>query len=457
MDAVDRDVRGVRVMGTAARRTVGSAARPREDVGMGAEGPSIEQGRTDRSPVLIGRDRELEWLRGLVNGIRHHGGALVLRGDAGIGKSVLLAAASADPGLQGVSVFRTTAVESETRLPFAGLHQLLLPFLDRLDGLPDVQRHALEMALGLAPRDMVPDLFLVGLATLGLVSDISTEGPVLFVVDDAQWIDSSSGIVLGFVARRLEMDPVLMWFAVRTGVASEFDGAGLPEFDLSGLSDEAAAALLDTQSSGLPAALKRRILAEALGNPLALIELPVATLGLGLDARSSLTGSLPLTARLERAFAAKLDELDGDARALLLAAALEDSEPAELLRAAQAIRGPGVGVRGWEAVADAGLGALTPDRFRFRHPLIRSAVEQETPLEERRAMHAALADVLADDSDRSIWHRAEATRGHDEVVAAALAAVAERAQVRGARDAALGALERSAALTPDPGVRALRL
>ena len=219
---------------------------------MGADGPSKEQGK----PVLIGRDRELEWLLGLVKGIRDHGGALVLRGDAGIGKSVLLAVASAEAGLQGVRVFRTTAVESETRLPFAGLHQLLLPFLDRLDGLPEVQRHALEMALGLAPREVAPDLFLIGLAALGLVADVSADSPVLFVVDDAQWIDSSSGVVLGFVARRLQMDPVLMWFAVRTGVASEFDSAGLPEYEVGRLSDEAAAALLDAQSSGLPAGLR---------------------------------------------------------------------------------------------------------------------------------------------------------------------------------------------------------
>jgi predicted ATPase len=421
------------------------------------ERPGTDQEETDLSPVLVGRDRELERLLALVNGIHGHGGALVVRGEAGIGKSALLAAASARARGQGVSVFRITAVESETRLPFAGLHELLVPFLDRLDGLPEVQRHALEMALGLAPREAVPDVFLIGLATLGLIADVAADGPLLLIVEDAQWIDRSSGMVFGFVARRLEAEPVLMWFAVRAGVLSDVNDAGLPEFDLGGLSEKASAHLLEAQASGLSADLQRRILNEAAGNPLALIELPVAAKGLVFDARSARPGSLPLTARLERAFAARLGELGADARALLHAAALEDGEPAELLRVAGKVRGSSLGVRDWEPVVDAGLGVLTPDRFRFRHPLIRSAIEQAMPVEERRAVHAALADVLAHDLDRSAWHRAEATRGHDEVVAAALAAAAERARVRGGGEVAIAAFERSAALTPDPGIRALRL
>jgi DNA-binding NarL/FixJ family response regulator len=416
-----------------------------------------DQENADRSLFLVGREHELDRLLALVSGIHDHGGALVVRGEAGIGKSALLEAASARARAQDVGVVRITAVESEARLPFAGLHELLLPFLDRLDGLPDIQRHALKMALGLAPREAAPDVFLVGLATLGLVADIAADGPLLFVVEDAQWIDRSSGMVFGFVARRLAAEPVLMWFAVRAGVISDVDDAGLPEFDLRGLSEEASARLLEAQASGLSGDLRRRILEEAVGNPLALIELPVAAKGLAFDPRSGPPGSLPLTARLERTFAARSDDLNADARALLLAAALEDGEPAELLRAAEKVRGSSLGVRDWEPVVDAGLGVLTSDRFRFRHPLIRSAIEQVMPVDERRAVHAALADVLADDLDRSVWHRAEATRGHDEVVAAALAAAAERARARGAGDAAIAAFERSAALTPDPAVRALRL
>jgi len=416
------------------------------------ERPGTAEQETDLSPVLVGRERELERLLALVDDVEDRGGALVVRGEAGIGKSALLAAASAGARGQGVRVFRTAAVESETRLPFAGLHELLLPFLDRLDVLPEVQRRALEMALGLAPREAVPDVFLLGLATLGLVTDVAADGPLLFVVEDAQWIDRSSATVLGFVARRLEAEPVLMWLAVRAGVSSDVDRAELPEFDLHGLNEEASARLLEAQGSGLSPELRRRILDEAVGNPLALIELPLAAEGL-----SSSPGTLPLTARLERAFAARLDELDADARALLFVAALEDGEPAELLRAAEKLRGLPLADRNWTPVVDAGLGVLTPDRFRFRHPLIRSAVEQAMTVEERRAAHAALADVLADDLDRSAWHRAEATRGQDEEVAAALAAAAERARARGAGDLAMAAFERSAGLTPDRPARALRL
>jgi DNA-binding NarL/FixJ family response regulator len=402
--------------------------------------------------VLVGRDRELNELLALVDGIHDRGGALVVRGEAGVGKSALLAAASARARSQGVSVFRTTPVESETHLPFAGLHELLLPFLDRLDVLPELQRHALEMALGVAPREAVPDVLLIGVATLGLLSEAAAEVPLLLIVENAQWIDRPSGMVLGFVSRRLEMDQVLIWFAVRDGVASDVDDAALPEFELHGLSEEASSRLLEAEAPTLPADLKRQILDEAVGNPLALLELPIAAKHLVLDGHR-----LPLTARLERAFAVRLDHLDATERALLLVAALEDGEPGELLRAAESVRQAPLDARDWDSVVAAGFGALTPDGFRFRHPLIRSAVEQATPVEERRAAHAALADVLAGDPDRAVWHRAEATRGRDEAVAAALAETAERARLRGGGDVAIAAFERSAALTPDPRARGLRL
>src|SRR5262249_43019720 len=421
------------------------------------EPPPPDRTVADPFPSLIGREEALGRLFTLVDGIHDRGGALVLRGEAGIGKSTLVAAASRGAWAQGVRVFRTTAVESETRLPFAGLHKLLLPFFDRLDRLPEFQRHALEKALGLAPREAVPNVFSIGLATLGLMADVATDGQVLFVVEDAQWIDRSSGMVLGFVARRLEAERVLLWFAVRAGARNDFDAVELPEFELQGLSEDASARLLETQAPDLPADVKQRILDAAVGNPLALIELSTAANELALDPRSSLPGSLPLTARLERAFAARLDELDANARALLLLAAWEDGEPAELLEAAEKVRRASLTVRDWDRVVDAGLGILGPDSFRFRHPLVRSAVEQTTSLEELRSAHAALADVLADDLDRAAWHRAKATRGRDEVVATALAAAAERARFRGGGDVAIAAFEQSAALTPDPGVRALRL
>jgi DNA-binding NarL/FixJ family response regulator len=404
------------------------------------------------SPTLVGREEELGRLLGLVGRLPRRGGALVIRGDAGVGKSALLAAACARAPEHGVRLLQSTAVESEARLAFAGLRELLLPFLGHLDALPEVQRHALEMALGLAPREAVADVFLVGLATLGLLEEAATVGPLLLVVEDAQWLDRSSGSVLGFVARRLDHEPVLMWFAVRAGVASDVDDAGLPELELEGLSDEASDHLLEAQAPNLPPDLKRRILSEAVGNPLALIELPIAATNVAVGGQS-----LPLTARLEQAFAARFGELDAGERALLLVAALEDGEADELKGAAEQVLGTPVQVDDWDAVTAAGFGVLTPEGFRFRHPLIRSAVEQATPVEERRAAHSALADVLAEDPDRAVWHRAEATTRPDESVAAALAEAGERARRRGGGDAAVAALERSASLTPDPGVRGLRL
>jgi DNA-binding CsgD family transcriptional regulator len=389
-------------------------------------------------------------LIGLIDRIHDQGGALVIRGEAGVGKSALLEAVSARAHERGVSVFTTTGVESETRLPFAALHELLLPFLDRLDGLPDLQRHALEMALGITRREAVPDVFLIGLATLGLVTEAATETPLLFVVEDAQWIDRSSGMVLGFVARRLAMEPVLMWFAVRAGRASDAESAGLPEFELASLSEDASAQLLELHAPDLSVDVTRHILGQAVGNPLALIELPLAI-------EDGAAATIPLTARLERAFSGRFNDLDADARTLLLVAALEDGEPSELLRAAEEVRGASLGDRAWDRVVDAGLGVLAPRRFLFRHPLIRSAIEQASPIDERRTAHSALARVLADDLDRAVWHLARATRGPDEDVAASLAAAAERAMSRAGGDAALAAFEQSAALTPDRGARALRL
>jgi len=396
-------------------------------------------------------------LLAVIDGIHDQGGALVVRGEAGIGKSALLKAASALAGAQGIRVLATTAVESETRLPFAGLHALLRPFLGALDRLLPPQRGALTQALGLTSRDAVSDMFLVGLGALGLITEAASEAPLLLIVEDAHWVDRSSGSVLSFVARRLELEPVLIWFAVRTGVPSEVDDAGLPELDLVGLDDVAAARLLEERGADLSSELKRRILTEAEGNPLALTELPVALRSLGLHPQFAASSPLPLTARLERAFAGRFGELEADAQALLLVAALEDGESAELSGAAELIRGSPIASAAWEAIVDAGLGTVAAQGFRFWHPLMRSAIRQAAGAEQQRAAHAALATVLAADPDRAIWHRATATAGPDEPVAAALADAADRARLRGAGDVSLAALARSASLTPDPGIRALRL
>ncbi len=250
------------------------------------------------------------------------------------------------------------------------------------------------------------------------------------------------------------MEPVVLLVAVRTGVPSDLDEAGLPDLVLAGLDDDASRALLERNGAALPDELKGRILAEAAGNPLALIELPAAAVDLDLTRASE---PLPLTARLEAAFATRLTALDADVRALLLLAALDDGDLAELSRAAEALLGAPIDADDWTTAVASGLGTIDDGAFRFRHPLIRSAVHQAATGEQRRLAHAALARTLAGDPDRAVWHRAAAARKPDEEVASALDAAADRARLRGGLDVAFAALERAAGLTADPRLRALRL
>jgi len=347
-------------------------------------------------------------------------------------------------------VVSTAGALSEAQLAFAGLHQLLLPLFGRLDLLPDPQRRALETAFRIADG-AAPDLFLIGLATLGLVAERSAETPLLFVVDDAQWLDRPSSEVLAFVARRVESDPAVLLFGIREGLPSSFDDAHLPELPLSGLDQDASNALLDLGAATLPVDLRRRILEEAAGNPLALIELPAAAAELGTDKPQS--GPLPLTARLEQAFASRLTTLGADAQRLLLLTALDEVDLVELSRAA----GKPVAAADLEPAIAAGLGKLDSRVFRFRHPLIVSAVKQAATADELRSAHAALAEALADEPDRAVWHRAAAAAGPDDVVAEELDAAAQRAMNRGAGDVAVSALERAAELSVEPQRRAQRL
>jgi predicted ATPase len=264
---------------------------------------------------------------------RGAGGALVIRGPAGIGKSALLDAATAAAAAQGVRVLTATGIQSEARIPFAGLHQLLRPILHLADGLPPRQRAALETAFGMSdqPDGAAAELLPVGLAALELASDAATVAPVLMVIEDAQWLDESSRGALAFAARRLAADPIVMLAAVRADHADSLADSGLPELELAGLDEESATALLRHQAPDLETRLRDRVLAEAAGNPLALVELPVA---LRDGDVTVLPSRLPLTDRLERAFAAQLPGLPAATRAVLLAAAADDEgSPAEALRA----------------------------------------------------------------------------------------------------------------------------
>ncbi len=398
------------------------------------------------APLLYGRDEELARVHDLIDHVSGRGGALVIRGDAGIGKSALLSQAVARARERGLSVLTATGVQSEARFAFAGLHQLLRPFLGALGKLPGPQRRALEMAFGILDvlDGAAPDVFLIALGALGVIADAAVQAPLLLVAEDAQWLDGPSCEVLGFIGRRLDMEPVILLFGVREGAPSPADEVGLPEMRLAPLDEAAASALLSSRTGDLPPDLRGRVLREAAGNPLALIELPKALAGHD-DARLA---PLPLTARLEEAFAARLSDCPADTRTLLLIASLDDSgEIGDLLKAAELMLTRPLGAEAFAPATAEGLGGVESGRFRFRHPLMRSAVRQSATPAERRRAHAALAEVLADQPDRSVWHRAAAADRPAETVAADLEEAARRAELRGGTDVAVAALELAASLS----------
>jgi DNA-binding CsgD family transcriptional regulator len=402
--------------------------------------------------VLLGRDRECEAIDRLLDAARDsRSGVLVLRGDAGIGKTALLhhAVARAD----GMRVLTGAGVEAEAELPFAGLHQVLWPVLDHADALPDVQSHALRGAFGLS-ADRVEDRFLVSVAVLGLLTAAADAQPLLCVVDDAHWLDGASAEALVFVARRLQADPIAVLVGAREGDARSFDAHGLPELRLAGLRSAEAAALL---GGDLPAVVRDELVGVTGGNPLALLELPAALSDDERAGRAPLRLDLPLNERIERAFLARVAPLGDEARRmLLLAAADESGGVGTLLRAAE---GVGIGPDALDAVERAGLLAADGPRVRFRHPLLRSAVYRSAGFADRRAAHEALAAVLDDaaDADRRAWHRAAAATAPDDEAAEALARTADHAASRGGHTAAARALERAAELDSDPRRRAQRL
>jgi DNA-binding CsgD family transcriptional regulator len=382
-------------------------------------------------------------------------GALVLRGEAGIGKTALLDYAAAAAG--GFQVVRGTGIESEAELPFAGLHLLLRPALDRAGALPVPQRRAVEGAFGLAPAPGGnTDPLLIGMAVLSLLSELAGDGPLLCLVDDAHWLDRSSAGALAFAARRLGEEGIALIMAARDG-EGRFPAAGLPELRVAGLPAESAAALLDAQPAELTAARRYRILAEAQGNPLALIELPAAA---GYQPAIEDPSELALTGRLLAAFSGQAARLPDATRLLLLVAAADDAGEAGLvLRAAQAL---GVDATDLAPAERAGLIRQAGRSLAFRHPLIRAAIYQEAPLGQRLAVHRALAGALdgregSDDAGRRAWHRAAAAAQPDEQVAAGLDQAAEQAAERGGYAAAAAASERAAELSTDPAAHARRL
>lgn len=401
---------------------------------------------------LLGRDAELQLLTALLGGIGEGGGALVLYGEPGIGKSRLLEAAVALARERGFTVLSATGVQSEAHLAFAGLHQLLRPLRSRLAGLPDPSRAVLDAAFGLR-QELAPERFRIALAVLDLLAEVATDAPVLIVAEDAQWLDRSTTEVLAFVARRLQSDPIAALAAVREGYPSPLIDAGLAQHHLGGLAPSAAKALLDTSAHELPPAVRDQVLGESAGNPLALKELPVAAARRGLAGR----GSLPLTQRLEQAFADRVSDLPEATRLLLLVAAHSDDEGlGNIVDAATAMAGITLGPELLEPAAQAAVVDLDPASVRFRHPLIRSAVRQSASWRQRRQVHEALAEVLRAEPDRRVWHRAALISGTHEEIAGELEEAAGRARRRGALAVAVTALQRAAELSP-PEARSRRM
>jgi DNA-binding CsgD family transcriptional regulator len=405
-------------------------------------------------PGLVDRVRERAALDDLLDAVRHGFSAtLVLRGEAGIGKTALLESAIASAS--DFRVVRALGIESEMELGFAGLHQLVVPFLPRLERLPAPQGDALASAFGRIAGGP-PDRFQVGLATLTLLADAASEVPLLCVVDDMQWLDLESADVLAFVARRLYADRIAFVFAVRESVDRRVPLAGLPELRITGLTNAHAHELVASVASGpVDGQVSQRIITETQGNPLAILELTAELTPRQLSSTSPLPNPLPIGNRLQQRFVRQWKGLPAATQTLLLLAAAEPSGDAVVLwRAAKTL---GLDRRA-VAPAEANRLLVVGPHLAFRHPLIRSAVYYSAPAAERRRMHEVLAAATDPtiDPDRHAWHRAAAAVEPDEEVAAELAHCGQRAQRRGSYSSAASLLSRAAELTPDPGMRAQR-
>jgi DNA-binding CsgD family transcriptional regulator len=405
-----------------------------------------------RRPVgrLRGRASECALLDDLVSAIRHgESRSLVLRGEAGIGKTALLEYLIASA--PDATVVRAVGVQSDIELAFASLHQLCGPLLDRLERLPAPQREAMEIVFGMTAGE-APDRFLVGLAALSLFSEVAEQRPLLCVVDDAQWLDRASALTLAFVARRLLAEPVAIVFAAREPGEELLH---VPELEVAGVRNGDARALLSSAVRfKLDEGVRDRIIAETRGNPLALLELPQGLTARQLAGGFGLVEAQGLAGRIEESFVRRVETLSDDARRLLLVAAAEPvGDPLLLLTASERL---GIALSATDGETDALL--ALGERVTFRHPLVRSAVYRAATREQRREAHLALAEATdrTVDPDRRAWHLATAAPGPDELVAAALEQSASRAQARGGLAAAAAFLHRSVVLSGDPEQRVRR-
>jgi DNA-binding CsgD family transcriptional regulator len=406
--------------------------------------------------VLVGRERELELVDELLGRARRaRSDALVVRGEAGIGKTALLdhTVERAD----GMTVVRALGVESEAELQFSGLLELLRPLLGHLPQIPARQAEALRSALGLGEAE-AHDRFTIGAATLSLLAAAAEANPILVVVDDAQWLDCATTEALLFAAKRLEADAAAFLFAVREGEGRGFDPPGLERLELGGLdADEAKRLLARAGDQAVEPDVVRRLGEATQGNPLALLEVRSLLTPEQLAGREPLPEPLPAGATLERAFAWRADRLPEEAQRALVVAAVSLSP--ELEPVAEALAQLGIERSALEPAEDEGLLAIADGRIDFRHPLVRSAIFHGAAPSERRAAHRALADAVRDrrDPERWAWHLASAALGVDEEAAAALELAARQARARSSYAAAAAALERAAGLSADDDARLVRL
>ncbi|MFF0160420.1 AAA family ATPase [Streptomyces sp. NPDC005263] len=405
---------------------------------------------------MVGRESELEVLSAFV--AASEGQALVLRGDTGVGKSSLLDHVVERATAERHRVIRAAGVEAESQLPFAGLHQLLYPLLSYINRLDDPHRGVFDVAFGRG-EGTPPSVMTLGIAVLDLLALAASQNPLVLVLDDGQWLDASSTEVCGFVGRRLTGSSVKLVVGLRSDVPSGFDTAALPQLPVTTLSEKASEQLLDTHHPGLAPRIRRLILDEARGNPLALLELPPYVRGNGAgrtpEELFGYTG-IPLPLRLQHVYGARIKALGDDVRAELLRGALDGVGAGA---AAGQSRGTRYRMRDADEAADCGLLDIDPltGDFVFRHPLVRSTVVQTATPNERRAAHVVLAHVHRDDLERRATHLAASTIDPDEEVAAALEAAADSATRRGGALAAVAWLVRAAELSESDEERSRRL
>lgn len=404
---------------------------------------------------LVGRAAELDLIRSFIDESARRGGALLLSGEPGAGKTVLLDAAAAAGSAAGIRILRAAGAEFEADVIFSGLNQLFLPLHGEFGRLSTEHAEALSVALGLGDGPSA-DRHVISTAALALLRQVAADCPVLLITDDLPWLDRASAVVLGFVARRVTGSRIGFLAAARSGAESFFERGDLPGHDLQPLDAEAAAALVSARFPALAPRVRERLLAEAQGNPLALLELPAALSGAQRAARRALPSVLPLSRRLQALFASRLTDLPAHTRHLLLLAVLDGTGDLRVLQAAAA------GRREVEDLAPAEKVRLvqvdeSTGRLAFRHPLTRSAVIELSTSDERRQAHQALAGQLADQPERRAWHLAEAAVEPDEHVAVLLEDAARQILRRGDAVGSVTALIRAADLSPRGPDRSRRL